>query len=826
MRTKLIFSLIALSFLAACARPPAAQKEPALTFAEEDKLVSDYCITCHNFDKNKGGVALEVFDAQKIQEDPDLGERMIRKLRAGQMPPEGEKRPEFAQGQAMAAALERAIDTHTDYKPKPQGLHRLNRAEYQNVVRDLLGVEVDAAAFLPTDDSSNGFDNQAGALGVSPALLQAYLSAAGQISRTALGEATAPTQATYRVAADTTQNYQVDGLPFGTRGGILIKRDFPADGDYDVKIFSVNVGNMGNFLPFGEVRGEQLVVLLDGAVVKQFDWDKELRGQSTSEAVRGQLRTIDLRTPVTAGEHQLGVTFLATNYAPGLDLNRAFERSTIETGGIPGFTFYPHVGAVRIDGPFNAKRAQDSESRRKILVCEPSVALQERPCAEKILSGLARRAYRGAETKADVDILLRFYDDARKTGDFEMGLETALQRMLMDPKFIYRVESAPQGVAAGASYNVSDVALASRLSFFLWSSMPDDELLDVAQAGRLSQPKILAAQVKRMLGDPRAAAFTENFAGQWLAIRNLQGHAPVVSEFPDFDDNLRQSFRREMELFFGSVVAENRSALDLLDADYTFVDERLAKHYGIPGVKGDRFRRVELGADQDDRRGLLGKGGLLTISSQPGRTSPVVRGNWVLRELLGAPAPNPPASVAAKVAAFKPPVGDVAGNTHIPTLREQFEQHRNDSACTGCHKMMDPIGFSLEPFDATGRFRVADSSGNPINADDVMYDGTPVHGPADLRAFLIKHKVRFMQNVAVKLMTYATGRGMETEDMPVVRSVVHQAAADDYRFQSLILAVVESPAFRMSAKPAGSGLAAQADDGKARTQLASAGASP
>jgi hypothetical protein len=829
MKTKLTCALIALTALASCGRDQgAAGGERLLTLAEQNALVGEYCIRCHNYDDYKGGMELELFEAARAHEDIELAEKMIRKLRAGQMPPQGEPRPDFETAQAMAASLEATVDSHSDYSPGWRGLHRLNRAEYQNVVRDLVGVELDASEFLPTDDSSNGFDNQAGALGLSPALLQAYLSAAGEISRLALGEATAPTQATYRVAADATQNYQVEGLPFGTRGGILIDHVFPADGNYDVKIFSVNVGNMGNFRPFGEVRGEQLVVLLDGAVIQQFDWDAELGGgrddDDDDDPERGQLRTIDLRIPVTAGSHKLGVTFLATNYAPGLDLNDAFARSTIETGGLPGFTFYPHVGAVRIDGPFDAKRAEDSESRRMILTCAPKSVEQERPCAEEIITRLARRAYRGTGTQKDIDELLAFYDQGREAGDFEKGIQAALERMLMDPKLIYRVETPPEGVAPGEDYELNDIELASRLSFFLWSTMPDEELLSLAEAGRLGEPRVLEAQVRRMLADPRSMALTENFAGQWLAIRNLEGHAPVVDEFPDFDDNLRQSFRREMELFFDSLIREDRSALELLTADYTFLDERLAVHYGIPGVKGSRFRRVELGPELDARRGLLGKGGLLTISSQPGRTSPVIRGNWVLGNVLGAPAPDPPPSVAAKVAAFQPTSGDAAGNVRPQTLREQFEQHRNDPACLGCHTMMDPIGFALEPFDATGRYRTVDAAGNPINSADVMYDGTPINGPTDLREVLLKYRMRFLHNVADKLLTYAVGRGMEPADMPVVRSVVRQAAEDDYRFQSLILAVVQSEAFRMSTKPPGEELVGNTEGAAAgETRLASTG---
>jgi len=458
---------------------------------------------------------------------------------------------------------------------------------------------------------------------LSPALLEAYLTAAGKLSRLALGDVTTPTQTLYRVAEDTTQNYHVEGLPFGTRGGILIDHYFPVDGKYDVKIFSVNLGNMGNFRPFGEVRGEELEVLVDGERVALVDWDKEFGMGRGFGFGNGQLRTIDLRLDVTAGPHKVGVTFLASNFAPLLDLNNAFERSTIETGGLPGFTFYPHIGRVRIDGPYDASGPENSTpSRLEIFTCEPQSEAQEAGCARTILAELARRAYRGFATDDDIATLMEFYAQGRESGSFDSGIETALQRMLADPKFIYRIETQPADLPPGEPYMLGDLELASRLSFFLWSSIPDDELLALAEEGRLSEPAVLEAQVMRMLDDPRSTALTENFAGQWLALRNLEGHAPVVDQFPDFDDNLRQAFRRETELFFDSILREDRSVLDLLTADYTFVNDRLAEHYGIPGIQGSRFRRIELGEEFDVRRGLLGKGSMLTVSSQPGRTAP------------------------------------------------------------------------------------------------------------------------------------------------------------------------------------------------------------
>jgi hypothetical protein len=783
-------SLLALgTVLAADTMPPAAQRA----------LIDKYCMDCHNYSDYAGGVEFEIFDPGKAHEEAKLVERMLRKLRAGMMPPAGKPRPDFDTIQTLARSLETDVDSYAKPDLHEPQLHRLNRAEYTNAVRDLLGLDIDSTKFLTADDSSRGFDNQAGALTVSPALLEAYLSAAARVSGLAMGTATAPAQVTYRVAEDTTQNYHVAGLPFGTRGGLKIDHTFPSDGDYTLKVFSVNLGNMGNFRPFGEVRGEQLLFFIDGQRVATEDWDKALRVERRLDEDflgNGQLMTIDLKQHIKAGLHHIGVTFLATDYAPGLDLNHAFDRSTIETGGLPGFTFYPHVGSVRIDGPSDGKIATDSPTRERILTCHPTNSSEEESCARQIASTLARRAYRGYATQKDIEILMRFYRDGRREGSFDGGVEAILQRVLSDPKFVYRVESTPASLAPGTAYKVSDLDLASRLSFFLWSSIPDDALLQLAQSHELSKPAVLRQQVQRMLADARASALTANFAGQWLGLRNLAAHAPVVDQFPDFDDNLRQAFRREVELLFQSLLDENRSVLDLLTADYTFVNERLADFYGIPGVKGSYFRRVKLDASESARWGLLGKGAVLTISSQPGRTSPVIRGNWVLRNVIGVPAPDPPANVPALPVKKE----DVAGNTHIPTMREQMEEHRRNPACAGCHKMMDPIGFALEPFDAIGHLRTEDRN-SPIDARSQMYDGTPVDGPAGVRTFLLKHQDQYLRNVTENLMTYALGRGMDYADMPEVRKVMQSAAPDGYKLKALVTAVALSDNFSMNVVP-------------------------
>jgi hypothetical protein len=783
--------------------------------AAHQSTISHYCLDCHNYAEQVADLSLEPVKLDGVAAAPEKWEHVVRKLRAGMMPPTGNPRPDRDTYVALASWIEGELDRNPHEVLPAPGLHRMNRAEYGNAIRDLLALDIDADAFLPADDSSRGFDNQAGTLGLSPALLEAYLSAAGKISRLALGQVEAPSQAMYRVATDATQNYHVEGLPFGTRGGLVVEHEFPADAEYNIKVYSVNLGNMGNFRPFGEIRGEKLEVLIDGARVALIDWDEAFGlNRGGFGGFSGQLKTIDVKVPVTAGPHDIGVTFLATNYAPGLDMNRAFERSTIETGGLPGYTFYPHIGSVRIDGPYAPKGAGDTPSRGRVLSCTPSSAADEQPCAERILAALARHAYRGTQTRSDVDTLLAFYEQGRATGDFEHGIELALERLLADPKFIYRIEQEPAGVAEGENYRIADLELASRLSFFLWSSIPDDELLSLAEQGKLADGATLEKQVRRMIADPRSEALTKNFAGQWLNLRALEGHVPVASLFPDFDDNLRQAFRKETEMLFDSLVRENRPISELLTADYTFVNERLAKHYGIAGIYGSQFRRVTLGPELDSRRGLLGKGSLLAVSSQPIRTSPVIRGYWVLQNLLGVPPPPPPPNVPD----LKDQKGDAAGNTKIPSMREQMEAHRKDPACAGCHTLMDPIGFALEQFDAIGTWRTTDGP-NTIDAAAVMYDGTKVNGPADLRNFLLSYSDQFARTVTEKLMTYAMGRGVEYYDMPIVRKIVHDAEKDDYRLGTLILEVVKSDPFQMNSK---SGLVAPSSNASPSAVTASA----
>ena len=756
--------------------------DPASTRA----LLDQYCVTCHNAKLKTANLMLDQLDLTHLGDHVEIGEKVVRKVRAGLMPPTGSRRPDAAALETFVGWMERELDRQADIHLPPPGLHRLNRIEYANAIRDLLALEVDTSKFLPPDDSTRGFDNMAGTLTMSPALMEAYLSASGKISRLALGDVSSPSQAVYEVPADTAQNHHIEGLPFGTRGGILIRHPFPADGSYSFKVKGVT----GYFQAvLGGISGEQLEVTVDGERVKLFDWDKEISNTT------GNGRSTP-RVPVKAGLHTVGVTFLATNDVPGTELNKPFQRTMNTPGSIPGFQFYPHVGQVTIEGPFDAKGANDTASRRRILVCQPTGPQDETACARRIVSTLARRAFRRPVTAADVDGVMAFYAAGRKeAGKFEEGIEAALQRILADPEFIYRREPEPAGAAPGQGYRVTDLALASRLSFFLWSSIPDDELIDLAAAGKLSDPATLEQQVRRMLKDPRSDALVANFTGQWLGLRSLKTSEPVVNLFPDFDDNLRNAYQRETELFFASIVQEDRSVLDLLDADYTFVNERLAKHYGIPNVYGPQFRRVTLPASLDMRRGLLGKGALLTVTSNAARTSPVTRGKWFLQTFLGVSPPDPPGDVPA----LKEKPADTTGNLKTPTMRETLEEHRRNPTCASCHRIFEPMGLALENFDAVGAWRT-DEEGVRIDTSGVLPDGTTIDGVVGLRTTLNRYSPQFVRVVAEKLLTYALGRGVESEDMPTVRAIVRGSTTTRHRFSSLVMGIVNSDVFLKNAK--------------------------
>ena len=766
----------------------AATAAPAADAAAQRAFLDKYCVSCHNEKTKTADLMLDKLDAAHLSNHAEIAEKVIRKLRAGMMPPSGMSRPDAATMETLIRSMEGQIDRAATINLLPPGIHRLNRTEYANAIRDLLALEVDATKFLPADDSTRGFDNIAGALTLSPALMEAYLSAAGKISRLAIGDVSAPTQAVFEVPADTAQNHYIEGLPFGTRGGILIKYQFPADGEYSFKVKGVT----GYFQAvLGGVKGEQLEVTVDGERVKVFDWDKEIANTT------GNGRSTP-RVPVKAGLHTVGVTFLATNDVPGSELDRPFQRTMNTPGSIPGFLFYPHVGQVWIEGPYNAAGASDTASRRRIFVCRPASTKDEAACARTIISSLVKHAYRRPATSTDLATLMDFYGAGRNEGgSFEEGIESALQRILVDPEFVYRGEAEPAGIAPGKSYRISDLALASRLSFFLWSSIPDDELIDLAAQNKLRDPAVLEKQVLRMLADPKAEALTVNFTGQWLGVRSLKTSEPVVNMFPDFDDNLRAAYQREVELFFDSIVHENRSILDLLTANYTFVNERLAKQYGIPNIYGSQFRRVTLPAALDMRRGLLGKGALLTQTSFAARTSPVVRGKWFLQTFLGVSPPDPPPNVPV----IKEKPADTTGNLKTPTMRQVMAAHTTNPSCATCHKIFEPMGLVMENFDAVGTWRTMDGT-SPIDVSGVMVDGTKLDGIASLRNALVGRSDQFARVVTEKLMTYALGRGVEYSDMPTVRTIVKDSESSKYKFSSIILGIAKSAQFQMNMKPA------------------------
>jgi hypothetical protein len=765
--------------------PAAGQQSPA--GAAERALLDRYCVGCHNDRLRTANLSLEKLDLATAGDHPELWEKVIRKLRAGVMPPPGIPRPPLPQYEALRDWLETQIDRKAAARPNPGSvvLHRLNRTEYANVIRDLLDLEIDASTLLPPDDSARGFDNIAGSLTISPTLLESYMTAATRIARMAVGYWKTPTEAAYIAPGDTSQNQHIEGLPFGTRGGMLVRHTFPADGEYK---FSIQNFGLGKFIP-----GEQLELLIDGERVHL--WDYVGVGLNVGMAADAD-GTLEATVPVKAGSRKVGATFLATNYRPSLDMIRHYERTSLENNTIPQLQYYPAIGLLRIQGPFHAARPEDSRSLRKVFTCRPAAAAQEQACAREILSTLSRRAYRRPVTAADLEWAMGFYLEGRRAGTFEDGIELALRRILASPQFLVRAEREPANVAQGQAYRISPLELASRLSFFLWSSIPDDELINLAGQGRLSNPAVLEQQVRRMLGDARSQALVESFADQLLYLRNLPATSPDGVYYPNWDDELRKGFRRETELLFESIMREDRNVVDLLTADYTFLNERLAQHYGIPSIYGSRFRRVALGPELDYRRGLLGQGSFLSITwVQNFRTSPVKRGVWVLENILGTPPPEPPPNV--------PPLEDTkAGPEKILTLREQMTLHRKVEPCASCHKLMDPIGFALENFDAdaTWRAKQGGEGGVPIDASVELWDGTKVNGPVELRQALLRYSPQFVRMITEKLMTYALGRGVEYYDMPVIRSIVKDAEKSNYKFSSILLGIVKSAPFQMRAK--------------------------
>jgi hypothetical protein len=791
-----------------------------LTASAEHDLFTRYCVTCHSEKAKAAGMdssrklTIDTVDFTDVHPQATKLELIVRKMRAGQMPPAGVRRPEPAVYKSMVSWLENELDrTAVPFTPSP-GLHRFNRTEYANAIHDLLDLDIDPGKFLPSDDSTHGFDNMAGTLGISSTLVEAYVSAGGKISRLAIGEAAPPTLVVYRTPEDSSQDYHIEGLPFGTRGGMLVSHEFPSDGEYTATVTPIFGDNMSP-TGFGSVPCEKLEVLLDGERLQLLDWQGGgrfgvappncggARGAAPAPpagpagfAQRSAIPKMTVKFKTTAGLHAVGVTFPQTNFAPVLDLDQHFQRDTLQTGPTPGFTFFPHVGTVRIEGPFNATIAKDSASRRKIFVCRPASAADEGGCARRVVTRLVTHAFRHPAATGEVDALMAFYQDGRTQGSFDDGIEMVLARILASPKFLYRIEAEPAIAKAGQPYRISDIDLASRLSFFLWSRGPDDQLLTLAAQNRLHDPIVLDRQVKRMLKDPRAEALAVNFAGQWLNLRGLGAAGPLPMLYPDFDDPLRQAMRREVELLFDSIVREDRSIVSLLDANYTFVNERLAKHYGIPNIYGSQFRRVTLGPDMENRWGLTGKGAYLVTTAKPERTSTVVRGKWILSNILGMSPPDPPPNVPA----LPPRAADATGNAHEPTLRQKMLDHRVRADCIQCHSLMDPIGFSLENFDGVGLWRTTDES-QPIDPVSKTYDGTTIDGPAGLRKWLLTYSDQFVEVAAEKLLTYGLGRGLEYGgDMPLVRSLARDAAKHDNRFSSLVLGVVKSKAFQMNMK--------------------------
>ncbi len=778
---------------------PAVRNQPSALIpaavSPQRAFLDRYCVTCHNQRSKTGqdtGLMLDRIDVAAAGESPQVWEKVVGRIRSGTMPPAGMPRPDKAAYDSIASWLEAALDRAAMANPNPgrkAAVHRLNRAEYTNAIRDLLGIDIDAGS-LPPDDLGYGFDNIAEVLSVSPALLERYMLAAGKISRLAIGDASIrPVIQTYTVPLGVLQGDRMsEQLPFGSRGGIAARHYFPADGEY---VFKIKMQRTHTNQIRGLDEPNQVELRLDRKRIKVFTiggegplapWTLLRPGSSYEQTADAGL---EVRAPVKAGTRQLGVSFRKTSSAPEGVLEPRL--------GVYSYPFYSHregdmgVDSVQISGPYGVTASGETPGRRQIFVCYPISRENEQACAKQILSTLARRAYRRPVTAHDVRTLLSIYTVGRGKGSFESGIELALRAILVDPDFLYRVERDPGNVAPATPYRLSGVELASRLSFFLWSSIPDDELLDLAARGKLGDSTVLEQQVRRMLRDARSKALVDNFVGQWLWLRNIRGHSPNPDLFPDFDGNLREAFQRETELFVESQLREDRSLVDLLAANYSLVNERLARHYGIPNVYGSHFRRVTF--SDDTRGGLLGQGSLLTVTSYAHRTSPTVRGKWVLENLLGAPPPPPPPNVPTLEE-------DSSEDGTSRSVRERMEQHRTNPVCASCHAAMDPLGFALENYDAIGRWRT-DEGNIPIDASGVLPDGTKFQGPAGLRTTLLNRREEFVATITRKLLTYALGRGLEYYDAPAVRTIAREAALSDYRWSAVILGIVKSTPFQM-----------------------------
>lgn len=738
-----------------------------------------YCLDCHDRESREAGLAIDELSEVSVGENTQPWEAIVRKLAARQMPPSEMPRPSETDYENAISALVEDIDRHAAENVNPgrtETFRRLNRTEYQNAIRDLLGLDVNVGEILPSDESSHGFDNVT-VTGLSPVMLDSYVSAAQKISRLAIGNrAESAAEKTYRIRPDVTQDAHLAGTPIGTRGGTVLRHNFPQTGEYEIQAWLMRDRNE----ELEGMRGKhQLEVLLDRKRVGLFTVEPPSRG-SSDKNVDANLIT---RIQITAGPHRVGVVFPKN------------PTSLLETVRQPlnvHYNYYRHpriepaVYQITIRGPFNGKAGGDTPSRRRVFICHPEAKKQEPACAERILTNLMQRAYRRNVTQADLDVPMDFFHRGNRAGGFEAGIEKALSSILVNPNFLFRIERDPEEVLPSSAYKISPLELASRLSFFLWSSIPDDELRNLALHGRLQEPEVLEAQVRRMLRDERSKALSRNFADQWLYLRNLESVIPDMRLYPDFDDNLRQAFRQETELFFESIVREDRSVLDLLKADYTFLNERLAKHYGIAHVYGSRFRRVSLN-EKSRRGGLLRHGSILTVTSYATRTSPVKRGNWVLENLLGTPPPPPPPNV--------PALEENTVSASLP-VRERLEQHRANESCAVCHNLIDPIGFALENFDALGRWRETDH-GEPINASGILADGSEINGVSDLERELLKRPDLLAQSLTEKLLTFALGRGIEYHDAPAVRQIVREAKTENYRFSKIVLEIAESVPFQM-----------------------------
>ncbi|MEZ5417493.1 MAG: DUF1592 domain-containing protein [Vicinamibacterales bacterium] len=757
----------------------------AMSPAAQSELVATYCAGCHSERAKAGGLSLAGFNAMQAAESPDVVEKMIRKLRAGMMPPAGARRPPAEALASLTTALEARMDEHAAVHPNPgwRPFQRLNRAEYARAVYDLLAVEVDVAPLLPPDTISHGFDNVADSQGFSPALLEGYLRAASKVTALAVGDPESSAgEATYSLPKTAGQMTRVEGAPLGTRGGISVVHTFPADGDYTFRMdfFAEPLGML-----FGNTaRGEQIEVSINGERAGLFDIDPKMNETTSS---------LSIKTPpvhVSAGPQRVTAAFLQRFEGPVNDLVAPIEHTMADTeiGIAVGITTLPHLRNLAIVGPHAVTGVSDTVSRRKVFTCRPTSEGDEGPCAQSIVRGLAAQAFRRAPSDREVERLMRFYDAGRDGATFERGVTKAVEAILASPQFLFRLEDTPAGARPGQPYRLGDVELASRLSYFVWGAAPDETLQDLAASGRLSAPGVLDAQAVRLLADPRAEALSTRFASQWLRLQDLDDVSPDPILYPYFDRSLGQALQRETELFIASLVREDRSVLDLLTADYTYANEKVARHYGLGGVVGTQYRRVSLPAE---RRGILGHGSVLTLTSIADRTSPVQRGKWIMEVLLGSPPPAPPPNVPA----LEETKGTADGK--VLSVRERMETHRKNPACMSCHKVIDPLGLALEHFDATGRYRIKDN-GVPVDAVGDLYDGTRMDGAAGLRSALLTHKDAFLLSFTEHLMTYALGRRIEPSDMPVVRTVIRAAAKQDYRISAFVRGIAASEPFQKS----------------------------